>query len=199
MLILGRLRVTELIVDDGQQTDRGRKTGLNDVDGFVRGVKSAGRIERPLRNKRSVSGLWNQKGVSAIPCDKQSRSFPTLSGQASGQMRPMDRGEIEVEEERRVRTKCMPVFPTDSEKHESKSMHVASRSQCKTEDSRKHLEIESSLPRMTMDRGFLAQGTDAGLVMNTMLIQKPHDAAEAHQVSHEAPEPHAVNCVLEKP
>ena len=109
----------------------------------------------------------------------------------------MDRGEIEVEEERRVRTKCLPVLTTDREKHESRSMHVASRSQCKTEDSHKHLEIESSLPRMTMHRGFLARSTDADLVTNTMLIQKPHNAAEAHQVSHEAPEPRAVNCALE--
>ena len=30
-----------------------------------------------------------------------------------------------------------------------------------------------------------------------MLIQKPHSVAEARQVSHEAPEPHAVSCVLE--
>ena len=44
--------MTELIVDDGQQADKGRKTRLNDVDEFVRGVKSAGRIERLLRNKR---------------------------------------------------------------------------------------------------------------------------------------------------
>ena len=86
----------------------------------------------------------------------------------------------------------MPVLPTDSEKHESKSTHVASRSQCKTEDSRKHLEIKWS-----MDRGFLARSTNANLVTITMLIQKPHNAAEAHQVSHEAPEPHAVKCALE--
>ena len=142
--------VTELIVDDGQQADKGRKMRLNDVDGFVRGAKSAGRIERLLRNKRSFSELWNQKGECAIPCDKQLCSFATLSEQESGQTRQMDRGETEVEEERRVRTKCVPVLTADSEKHGSKNTHVASRSQCKTEDSRKHLETESSLPRMTI-------------------------------------------------
>ena len=99
----------------------------------------------------------------------------------------MDRGEIEVEEERRVRMKRVLVLPTDSEKHGSKSTHVASRSQCKTEDSRKHLENESSLPRVGMDRGFLARSTDADPVMNAMLIQKPHNVVETHQVSHEAP------------
>ena len=36
--------VTELIVDDGQQADKGRKTRLNDVDGLIRCVKSAGRV-----------------------------------------------------------------------------------------------------------------------------------------------------------
>ena len=48
---------------------------------------------------------------------------------------------------------------------------MANLSQCKTEDSRKHLEIESSLPRVAMDRGFFACGTDADLVTNAMLIQ----------------------------
>ena len=76
--------VTELIVDDGQQADKSRKTRLNDVDGLVRGVKSAGRIERLLRNKRGFSELRNQKGECAIPCDKQLCSFPTLSEQESG-------------------------------------------------------------------------------------------------------------------
>ena len=185
------------MVDDGQQADRGRKTRLNDVNGLVRGVKSAGRIERLLRNKRSSGELWNQKCECAIPCDKQLCSLPTLSEQESSQTRQMDRGEIEVEEERRVRTKRIPVFPTDREKHENASAHVVNRSQCKTEDSRKHLEIESSLSRVAMDRGFLACGTDADLVTNTMLIQKLHSVAEARQVSHEAPEPLAVSCVLE--
>ena len=91
----------------------------------------------------------------------------------------------------------MPVLPTDSEKHESKSTHVANCSQCKTEDSRNHLESESSVEQVAMDRGLLAHSTDVDLVTNTMLIQKLHSVAEARQVSHEAPESHAVNCLLE--
>ena len=109
----------------------------------------------------------------------------------------MDRGEIEVEEERRVRIKRMPVLPTDREKHENESAHVENGSHCKTEDSSKHLESKSSLPRVAMDRGFLACGTDADLVTNTMLTQKLHSVADARQVPHEAQEPHAVSCVLE--
>ena len=102
--------VTELVFHDGQQADECRKTLLSDVDGLSRCMKSAGRIERLLRNKR-------------VPYNKQLCSFPTLSEQESGQTRLMDRGEIEVEEERRVRTKHMPVLPTDSEKRENESTH----------------------------------------------------------------------------
>ena len=179
--------VTESMVDDGQQADRGPKTRLNDVDGLVRGVKSAGRIERLPRNKRSFEKLWNHKGECAIPREKQLCSVPTLSEQESSQTRQMDRGEIEVEEERRVIIKRVPILPTDREKHENESAHVANRSQCKTEDPRKHLEIESSLPRVAMDRRFFACGSVADLVTNAMLIHKLHSVAEARQVSHEPP------------
>ena len=105
----------------------------------------------------------------------------------------MDKGEIEVEEERRVRMKRVLVFPTDREKYDSENMHVASRSQSKTEDPRKHLEIESSLPRVGMDRGFLARSTDADRIMNSMLIQKLHNVVDTHQESHEDRKPHTVN------
>ena len=89
----------------------------------------------------------------------------------------------------------MPVLPTDREKRENESTPVTSRSQC-TEDSRKHLEMESSLPRVDMDRGFLDHGSDADLATGKMLTQKLHSVAETPQVSHEAPEPHAVSCLL---
>ena len=49
--------VTEVMVDDGQQADRGRKARLKDVDGMVRSVQSGGRIERLLRNKRGFGEL----------------------------------------------------------------------------------------------------------------------------------------------
>ena len=163
--------VTELVVDAGQQTDRGRETRSNDVDEPVRSVKPAGRIERQLRNKRGFSELWIQKDGCVIFCGKQLCSFPTLNEQESNQTRQMDRGEIEVEEERRVKMKRMPALPTDREKHENESAHVANRSRCKTEDSREHLENESSVSRVAMDRGFLVHGTDAYLVTNTKLYR----------------------------
>ena len=79
--------VTELIVHDGQQADESRKTWLNEVDGLIWCMKSAKKIERLLRNKRSFSKLWNQKSECAIPCDKQLCSFLALSEQESSQTR----------------------------------------------------------------------------------------------------------------
>ena len=80
------------------------------------------------------------------PCDEQ------LCEQESGQARQMDRGEIEVEEERRVRAKRVPVLPTDKEKDESEIMHMTNRSQCETEDSHKCSPKVSLVPRVTTDR-----------------------------------------------
>ena len=76
-------------------------------------------------------------------------------------------------------------------------MHVAIRGQCKTEDSRKRLVNESSVPRLAMDCGSHAHDTDAELVTNPVLIQKLRTAVETRQVSHEGPESRAFNCVLE--
>ena len=86
----------------------------------------------------------DQKGEYVTPCDKQ------LYEQESSQARQMDRGEIEVEEERRVRAKRVPVLPTDKEKDESEIMHMTIRSQCETEDSHKCSPKESLVPRVTM-------------------------------------------------
>ena len=62
----------------------------------------------------------------------------------------MDRGEIEVEEERQVRTKRVPVLPTDKKKDESEIMHMTNRCQCETGDSHKCSPKESLVPRVTM-------------------------------------------------
>ena len=84
----------------GQLTDEGRETRPSEVDGPVRSVESAERFVRLLRSKRSFSELKDQKGECVTPCDEQSCE------QESGQARQMDKGEIEVEEERRVRVKA---------------------------------------------------------------------------------------------
>ena len=96
---------------------------------------------RLLRSKRSFSELKDQKGEYVTPCDEQ------LCEQESSQARQMDRGEIEVEEER------VPVLPTDRQKDESEIMHMTIRSLCETEDSHTCLPKESLVPQVTMDRG----------------------------------------------
>ena len=105
----------------------------------------------------------------------------------------MDRGEIEVEEERRVRAKRVPVLPSDKEKDESETMHMTPRSQCETEDSHKCSPKESLVPRLTMDRGSLAHDVHT----DPVLIFRIHSAVETCQVPHENSETRAANGVLE--
>ena len=92
----------------------------------------------------------------------------------------MDRGEIGVEEESRVRAKRVPVLPTDKEKDENEIMHMTMHSQCETEDSHRCSPKESPVPRVTMDRGPFS-----------------HDVyMEICQVLHESSETRAVNGVV---
>ena len=49
------------MLTDGQRADRGRKTRLNDVDGLVRGVKSAVR-EKRQKKKEGEGGRKQKKG-----------------------------------------------------------------------------------------------------------------------------------------
>ena len=96
----------------GQPTDEGREARPSEADGPVWSVKSTKRIMRLLRSKRSFSEMRDQRSEYVTHCYEQ------LCEQESGQARQMDRGEIEVEEERRVRAKRVPVLPTDKEKDE---------------------------------------------------------------------------------
>ena len=138
-----------------------------------------------MRSKRSVNEFKDQKGEYVTPCDEQ------LCEQESSQARQMDRGEIEVEEERRVRAKRVPVFPTDKEKDEGVIVHMTIRSQCETEDSRKRLPKESLAPRVTVDCGSF----DHDVYTDVVLIQMIHCAVETCQVLHESSETRAVNGV----
>ena len=149
-------------------TDEGREARPSEADWPVRGVESAERIMRLLRSKRSFSELKGQKGEYVTPCDEQ------LCEQESSRAIQMDRGEIEVEEERRVRAMRVPVLPTDKKEDESEIVHMTIRSQCETEDSHKCLAKESLVPQVTMDRGPFAHGVH----MDPVLIQKIHSAVE---------------------
>ena len=133
--------VTKLTDAAGQPTDEGREARQSEADGPVRSVESAERIMRLLRGKRSFGELKDQRGENVTPCDEK------LCGQESSQARQMDRGEIEVEEERPVRAKRVAVLPTDKEKDESEIMHMTIRSQCETVDPHKCSPKESLVPR----------------------------------------------------
>ena len=90
-----------------------------------------------------------------IPCEEQSSNLFPLVEQESSEGRQMDRGEVEVEEERQARVKSAPVLPTDKEKErdEHEVTHATIRSWCEarvagraTEHSHKRSATEPSVP-----------------------------------------------------
>ena len=97
-------------------TDRGHGVWLNGDGGFILDVKSARKIEKLLGDKRGFVELRKQKGVYVIPCEEQSSNLFPLVGQEPKQGTQMDRGEVEVEEERQARVRSAPVLPTDKER-----------------------------------------------------------------------------------
>ena len=179
--------VTKLTDAAGRLTDESREARQSETDGPVRSVELAERIMRLLGRKRSFSELKDQKGEYVTPCDEQ------MCEQESSQARQMDRGEIEVEEERRVRAKRVPVLPTDKENDDSEIVHMTIRSQCETEDSHRCSPKESLVPQVTMDRGPFAHDVHT----DPVLIQKTHSAVDTCQVLHESSETLAVNGVRE--
>ena len=142
---------------------------------------------RRLRSKRSFSESKDQKDEYVTAFDEQ------LCEQESSQARQMDRGEIEIDKERRVRAKRVLVLPTNKEKDESEIVHMTIRSQCETEDSHKCSPKESLVLQVTMDRGPFAHGVH----MDPVLMRKIHSAVETCQVLHESSVTRAVNGVLE--
>ena len=108
--------VTKPIVAAGQVTDRGQGVWLNGDGGFILDVKSARKIGKLLGDKRGFIELRTQKGVFVITCEEQSSSLFPLVEQESSRGRQMDRGEVEVEEERQARVNSAPVLPTDRER-----------------------------------------------------------------------------------
>ena len=183
--------VTKPIVAAGQVTDRGQGVWLNGDGVFILDVKW---VE-----------LRKQKGVYVIPCEEQSSNFFPLVEQESSQGRQMDRGEVDVDEERQARVKSAPVLPTEKEREreEHEVTHATFRSWCEacvagraTEDSHERPASEPSVPLVAMDYGFLERDTDVDLATILVLIQRPHGAVGACQVLRKGPEPNAIDCVL---
>ena len=75
--------------------------------------KSARKIDQLLGDKRGLIELRKQKCVYVIPCEEQSSNLFPLVEQESSEGRKMDKGEVEVEEERQARAKSAPVLLTD--------------------------------------------------------------------------------------
>ena len=190
--------VTEPIVAAGQVTDRGQGVWLNGEGRFKLDVKSARKIENLLGDK-----TWFCRAAKAERCAYDSlrgttiiQPFPT--GRQGIQM---DRGEVDVEEERQPRVTSAPVLPTDRERGMSRGATL--RSWCEAcvagraaEDSHIRSATEPSVPLVAMDYGFLGRGTDVDLATILVLIQRPHGAVGSCLVLRKGPEPYAIDCVL---
>ena len=163
------------------------------MDAFILDVKSARKIEKQLEDKRGFVELRKQKGVYVIPCEEQSSNLFRLVEQELSQGRQMNRGEVDVEEERQARVKSAPALPTDKEREEDEVTHATFRSWCEacvagraTEDSHKRSATEPSVPLVAVDYGFLGRDADVDLATILVLIQRPHGAVGACQVLRKA-------------
>ena len=116
--------VTKPIVVAGKVTDRGQGVWLNGDGGFILDVKSARKIEKLLGDKRGLVELRKQKGVYVIPCEEQSSNLFPLVEQEPRQGIQMDRGEVDVEEERQARVISAPVLPTKREREKNTTLRM---------------------------------------------------------------------------
>ena len=146
--------------------------------GFILDVKSARKIENENRK------VWC---VNLFP----------LVEQESSRGRQMDRGKVEVEEERQARVKSAPVLPTERETFTKLRMRrFAAGARRVWQDVRQKIPTNASV---TMDYGFLGRDTDVDLATTMVLIQRPHGAVGACQVLRKGPEPYAIDSVLATP
>ena len=93
-----------------------------------------------------------------IPCDDPSSSLFPLVEKESKQPGQVDKGDVEVEEDRPARVKGAPVFPTEKDRDEHDVTRATFRSRCEacvagraTEDSHKRSTNESSVPLVAVD------------------------------------------------
>ena len=83
-----------------------------------------------------VSLSCENRKVCVIPLEEQSSNLFPLAEQESSQGGQMDRGEVEVEEERQARVKGARVLPTEKERDDHEVTHATFRSWCEACDRR---------------------------------------------------------------
>ena len=149
--------LTKPIVAAGQVTDKVQRVWLSDDDGYILDMRSAKKIERLLGDKSSFIELMTRHQVSSR-WSRRSRNSEARWTKVMLRSSEKDRDEHEV-------------------------THATFRSWCEacvagraTEDSHKRSTIESPVPLVAMDCGFLGRDTDADLVTILVLVQRPHGA-----------------------
>ena len=133
---------------------------LSGDGGFILERKSAKKIEKLLGDKKSFIELRKQKGVYVIPCEDPTSGLFPLIEKESDQRNQMDMSDVEVEEDRPAKAKCVPVLPNDKEREEHEVTYATFRSRCEacmagraTEDAQRRSAKESSVLLVAMDYG----------------------------------------------
>ena len=113
----------------------------------------------------------------------------------------MDRGKVEIEEVRQTRERRASVLTTDKEKDEHEVMRTVLRNWCnscvrgRAKQSHRCPTSDPSRPLMAKDCRVSIRSVNENSPTVLVLFERTHGVERDCQVSHEATEPHAVDCV----
>ena len=113
----------------------------------------------------------------------------------------MDRGKVEIEEASQTRERRASVLTTDKEKDEYEVMRTVFRNWCnscvrgRAKQTHRCPTSDPSRPSMAKDCRGSIRSVKENWPTVLVLFERTHGVERDCQVSHEATEPHAVNCV----
>ena len=181
------------VITDGQLTAKNQGVWLNRNDEFVLDGELASVTEELLGDHRGFIESRDQKNVCAACC-------PTSEQESSPRMQ-MDRGKVEIEGARQTRESRGSVLTTDKEKDEYEVMRTVLRNWCnscvrgRAKQSHRCPTSDPSRPLMATDCRVSIPSVNENSPTVLVLFERTHGVEQDCQVSHEAIEPHAVDCV----
>ena len=194
---LGVRCVAGSVIADGQVTARDQKVWLNRNDEFTLDGELASVTEESLGDNRGFIESRDQKHVCVACCKGQSSSlFPESSPRMQ-----MDRGEVEIELARQTRTRRASILITDMERNEYEVMRVELLNWCNScaKGRAKHSHgcptSEPSGSLVARDCRVSSRSVNENSPTVLVLFERTHGVKRGCQVSHEATEPHAVDCL----
>ena len=198
---LGVRCVAGSVIADGQVTARSQGVWLICIDEFILDEELAGVIEELLGDNRGFSESRDQKRVCVVRCREHSSSLSPASEQESSPRMQMDRGEVEVEEARQTRTRRASILTTNKERNEYEVMRTVLGNWCdscvmgRAKHSHRCPTREPSESCAVRDCRVSSRSMNENSPTVLVLLKETHGLKRDCQVSREATEPHAVDCV----